>query len=504
MAKKLKYLLTKNKWKTRRERKLINRPNIVLISVDQMRRDCLGISDHAVVETPNLDMMRLKGYQFTNAYSAVPSCIPARAALLTGQSQKKHRRVGYEDGISWDYKNTLAQELTNVGYHTQCIGKMHVYPERNLCGFHNIVLHDGYLQFDRDTSVPQEKSHQNNDDYLVWLKRNKGADADLLDSGLECNSWVARPFLYEEQYHPTNWCVSESIDFLRRRDSSKPFFLYTSFVRPHSPLDPPQHYYNLYNNMQFPQPIMGDWANKNDDEQNGLHISTKKGVIPPNALHRARAAYYGHISHIDNQIGRLFQAMAEYRLMENTVFVFVSDHGDMLGDHNLFRKALPYEGSAGVPLLVYDPGNLLKAKQNKKINCLAELRDIMPTLLDIAGAQVPQEVDGLSLVPVMCEETNQVREYLHGEHSYDEASNHFIVTPKDKYIWYSQTGKEQYFDLENDPQELCDLILCQEAQERISLLKNYLIKELKDREEGYTDGEKLFIGKTPVNMLGMK
>lgn len=482
----------------------MNRPNIVLISVDQMRRDCMGISGHPVVETPNLDMMRWKGWQFTHAYSAVPSCIPARAALMTGQSQKTHGRVGYEDGIPWKYTHTLAAELANSGYHTQCVGKMHVYPERNLCGFHHVVLHDGYLQYDRNTAVPQEESHRSHDDYLLWLKRNKGEDTDLLDSGMECNSWMARPFPYEEKYHPTNWCVSESIDFLRRRDPTKSFFLYTSFVRPHSPLDPPRYYYDLYDCRELPAPAMGDWAQRMDIAQDGLNISTKRGIISQHALHRARAAYYGHITHIDHQIGRLFQAMAEYRLLENTVFVFLSDHGDLLGDHNLFRKALPYEGSAGIPLLIYDPGNILRSVQNRKVNCLTELRDIMPTLLDIAGVPIPKDVEGESLLPVLQGKKHQLREYLHGEHAYGTDSNHFIVTTKDKYIWYSQTGVEQYFDLEHDPQELHNMINDVQAQERVEYLRKRLIKELQGREEGYTDGKKLYTGKRPVNILGMK
>lgn len=171
----------------------MERPNIVLICVDQMRRDCMGIAGHPVVETPNLDMMRWKGWQFTKAYSATPTCIPARAALMTGKSQRHHGRVGYKEGIPWEYAHTMAGELASAGYHTQCVGKMHVYPERNLMGFHHVVLHDGYHQFDRDTSVSQEAGHAANDDYLLWLKRHTNTDTDLLDLGMGCNSWMARP-----------------------------------------------------------------------------------------------------------------------------------------------------------------------------------------------------------------------------------------------------------------------------------------------------------------------
>ncbi|MDU4829464.1 MAG: arylsulfatase, partial [Clostridium perfringens] len=341
------------------------KPNIVLIMVDQMRGDCLGVNGNEFIETPNLDMMATEGYNFENAYTAVPSCIASRAAILTGMSQKSHGRVGYEDGVSWNYKNTIASEFSKAGYHTQCIGKMHVYPERNLCGFHNIMLHDGYLHFARNKEGKASTQIEQCDDYLKWFREKKGHNVDLIDIGLDCNSWVSRPWGYEENLHPTNWVVNESIDFLRRRDPSKPFFLKMSFVRPHSPLDPPKFYFDMYKDEDLPAPLMGDWANKEDEENRGKDINCVKGIINKKALKRAKAAYYGSITHIDHQIGRFLIALSEYGELNNTIFLFVSDHGDMMGDHNWFRKGIPYEGSARVPFFIYDPGNLLKGKKGK-------------------------------------------------------------------------------------------------------------------------------------------
>ncbi len=325
------------------------KPNIVLIMVDQMRGDCLGVNGNEFIETPNLDMMATEGYNFENAYTAVPSCIASRASILTGMSQKSHGRVGYEDGVSWNYENTIASEFSKVCYHTQCIGKMHVYPERNLCGFHNIMLHDGYLHFARNKEGKASTQIEQCDDYLKWFREKKGHNVDLIDIGLDCNSWVSRPWGYEENLHPTNWVVNESIDFLRRRDPSKPFFLKMSFVRPHSPLDPPKFYFDMYKDEDLPEPLMGDWANKEDEENRGKDINCVKGIINKKTLKRAKVAYYGSITHIDHQIGRFLIALSEYGELNNTIFLFVSDHGDMMGDHNWFRKGIPYEGSARVP-----------------------------------------------------------------------------------------------------------------------------------------------------------
>lgn len=476
------------------------KPNIVLMMVDQMRGDCLGVNGNEFIGTPNLDMMATEGYNFENAYTAVPSCIASRAAILTGMSQKSHGRVGYEDGVSWNYENTIASEFSKAGYHTQCIGKMHVYPERNLCGFHNIMLHDGYLHFARNKEGKASTQIEQCDDYLKWFREKKGHNVDLIDIGLDCNSWVSRPWGYEENLHPTNWVVNESIDFLRRRDPSKPFFLKMSFVRPHSPLDPPKFYFDMYKDEDLPAPLMGDWANKEDEENRGKDINCIKGIINKKALKRAKAAYYGSITHIDHQIGRFLIALSEYGELNNTIFLFVSDHGDMMGDHNWFRKGIPYEGSSRIPFFIYDPGNLLKGKKGKVFDEVLELRDIMPTLLDFAHISIPNSVEGLSLKDLIEERNFTWREYIHGEHSFGEDSNHYIVTKRDKFLWFSQRGEEQYFDLEKDSKELTNLIDSEEYKERIDYLRKILIKELEGREEGYTDGNRLLKGH-PVSTL---
>ena len=123
--------------------------NIVLLMVDQMRFDAIGKYNQSKVLTPNLNNMIDKGYSFTHAYSATPTCVPARAALMTGLNQENHKRVGYQDGVEWDYDKTIASEFTDAGYYTKAIGKMHVYPPRKLMGYHHIELHDGYLHHSR-------------------------------------------------------------------------------------------------------------------------------------------------------------------------------------------------------------------------------------------------------------------------------------------------------------------------------------------------------------------
>lgn len=471
-----------------------SRPNLILLMADQLRADCLGIARHPDVKTPFLDALAAEGMRFSNAYSACPSCVPARATLYTGMSHRKTGRVGYEDLIPWNYPHTLAGELSKAGYHTQCVGKMHVHPLRSSLGFHDVRLHDGYLHAYRRPDTPSYEDQRRADDYYWWLKNNLGAAADPTDTGLDCNSWIVRPWIYEEKYHPSNWVASECLDFLRRRDRSKPFFLMASFVRPHPPLDAPECYFDLYRDKPLEEPCRGDWNDCDRRDRDGHSYHAQTAPSDPEYIRQLRQGYYAAITHMDHQIGRILSALEEERLRENTVILFCSDHGEMLGDHLLFQKAKPFQGSIRVPLFLSGPREYLGSMPALRGD-LVELRDVMPTLLELAGAEIPETVDGKSLLhPVE-------RTYLHGEHSLGRDSVQFIVTKQDKYIWYSQTGRELYFDLEQDPRETRDLLGAPEKQPRIQALRENLARELSGREEGYSDGRNLIVGKKPLTVL---
>ena len=465
------------------------RPNLVLIMTDQMRGDCMGIAGHPDVKTPYLDSLADHGTLFENAYSACPTCVPARASLHTGLSQEHTGRVGYQDRVDWNYTCTMAGELAKAGYYTQCVGKMHVHPLRNYLGFHNVVLHDGYLHEYRWPPIAYAQAQQVADDYYWWLKCEKGADADPTETGLDCNGWTARPWMGEEKYHPTNWCASQSIDFLRRRDPRQPFFLMVSFVRPHPPFDAPQHYFDLYEHKELAPVWRGDWDDEAALARDGWRYNSLTGSRDPELVRQARAGYYASITHVDHQIGRLISAFVENRLMEDTVFLFCSDHGDMMGDHLQQQKARPYQGSIHVPMFLSGPEEYVGAWHTRSSR-LCEIRDVMPTLLDLAGAPIPPQLDGRSLL-------REGHAWLHGEHALGELSTQFILTEKDKYIWYSQTGREQYFDLVNDPHETHDASADACCRARVAALRAQLIWVLAGREEGYSDGEKLIVGRPP-------
>jgi len=478
------------------QKKPDQKPNVILICADQMRADCIVSAGHPVIQTPYLNQLCMRGTRFDRAYAACPSCVPARASLYTGLNQRTHGRVGYQDAVPWNYPVTLAGEFSKNGYQTQAIGKMHVYPERSLMGFHNVVLHDGYLHVARSQNA---RNLEMIDDYIPWLSKQLGRQADYFEHGLNCNSYTARPWDKEEYLHPTNFIVHEAIKFLKERDETKPFMLYLSFHRPHPPLDPPAWAFEQYMNIKMPPPPVGKWTEMLKPWHQNHAPDLSCGILTEEQLRRARAGYYGHITHMDHQINRFLEILHEFGVAQNSYVCFLADHGDMLGDHNLYRKSLPYEGSARVPLIISGPG----IKRNCASKELIELSDVMPTLLECADLPIPESIEGHSFLPLAKgEKANGERQFVHGEHPiFMGGGMQYIVKDSYKYIWFSKDGHEQLFNLNTDPQEMEDLSKHSSSKETLTSLRNLLVKELSGREEGYSDGSKLITGRPARNVL---
>lgn len=487
-----------------------DKSNVILIMADQFRYDMIGRHGNYHISTPTLNEMVDHGADFSNYYTATPTCIPARASLMSGLDQTSTGIVGYEEGADWNFPHLLGEVFSERGYYAKAIGKLHVYPPRKLCGFHHVALHDGYLHDSRLYSKSVRETYERTDDYLIWL-RNQGKESiDLTDMGLGCNSWVAHPFNEEERLHPTNWATQEAIDFLDQRDPSLPFFLTLSYARPHSPLDPPKRYFDQYYNqlVDIPFPQIADWAADLGFDHPVKEVDALSGRLNENDWRRMLAGYYGLITHIDHQIHRFLMKLQEHEELENSVILFMSDHGDMLGEHALFRKGYAYQGSTHIPLIAYDPGENITEAENlrSKIDEVVEHRDILPSLVDLISGDKLEDVDGESFLSLMKkdeykERQRNWRESLHGEHVLAEFSNQFILEYPYKYIWYTQTGVEQFFDLEADPQEMNDLIHNGEYAEKIEKLKSQLIEKLKDRPEGFVEEGQLIAGRQQENLI---
>jgi len=455
------------------------RPNILLVTTDQHRGDHLGIAAHPVVETPNLDSLVQHGAYFPNAYSEIPSTTGARRCLHGGQGSHDCGLIGY-DATEWHERNTIAQVLADAGYHCINVGWRNMHPVRKLYGFHVVIPHD---------------LRPGNDDYMEWLQRELGPDAHERGHGIDANGWLARPWHLPERYHPTTWTTDVTIRQIQKRDPTRPFFLWCSHLRPHSPYDPPQFFWDTYIGRRLPPVPVGDWAGKHDMPNPGLGRTAWHGRLTDSQLQRVRAGYMGTVTHIDCEFGRMIEQLTRYVLPEgidNTLIVFTSDHGDMQGDHNLLRKTYAYEGSARIPFLVrYPAGMDLPSGTFEQV---MGLQDVMPTILEAAGVGVPDSVTGRSVLGAVRGEP--WRDYLHGEHSpcYAlEEAMHYLTDGKQKYIWFPATGQEQLFDLVSDRAELHDLAADPAFADAVAAWRRRLIELLGRRGDGFSDGEKLLL-----------
>jgi len=462
-----------------------DRPNILLIMTDQQRGDCLSAAGHPVLMTPNMDSIGYQGARFSRAYSTCPVCIPARRSLLSGQFPATHGLVSYRDYVEWDAPPTLPGVLADAGYQSVLVGRsMHQAPARRRYGYDEMIIYDH--------TDPR-------DDYHEFLRRNStSGNPKWFGGGVMHNDWTAKPWHLDESLHFSNWVVDEAQEFLRRRDPACPFFLTVSFIAPHPPLQPPAFYLERYLRTGVPEPYAGDWAGEPPlagQLRGHDSVAPQRIDLQGEALLSTRAAYYGLINHVDDQMRRLLNPVDG--VPPNTIVVFTSDHGEMLGDHYRWRKSLPYEPSANVPFLIKTPRSY-GFDEHQVLDEAVCLEDIMPTLLDLAGLDIPETVDGRSLVPLLRGEGSLGRDYLHLECG---PTFHALTDGRAKYIWLAQTGEEQFFDLVNDPQELRDLASLPEHAATVERWRARLIGELGERPEEFVQGGKLVAGRPYPAML---
>lgn len=421
------------------------RVNLLMIMADQHRGDCLSCDGHPAVKTPHLDRLAREGARFRHAYSSTPTCTPARSGLLTGLSPWNHGMLGY-GRVAERHAFTKPQALRDAGYFTMAIGKNHFSPQRNPHGYHQLLLDESSR-----VEAPEFRS-----DYRSWFAMQM-PHRDPDETGIGWNDFRGKPYALPERLHPTTWTGDVAVNFLNQHDAAQPFFLKVSFARPHSPYDPPERLWRQYESTNIPARAEAEWSDRNRPRNNDT-FSIWRGDLGPEQARQARQGYYGVVTQVDEQIGRIVETLEKRRMLERTLIVYFSDHGDMTGDHHLWRKSYAYEPSARIPMILRWPGGLLSVPRGQVNDTPVELRDILPTLLDAAGASTQRELDGISLIAAATGKAR--REFIDLEHDicYDP-SNHWNALSDGnwKYIFHARDGEEQLFHLAQDPHELRDL-----------------------------------------------
>lgn len=410
------------------------RDNILLITTDQQRFDTLNALGNQSIFTPHLNYLASMGTAFTRCYADCPICVPSRTTIMTGLR-------GFESGVvsnathetvmraQTNARATLPAIFTDAGYQTKAMGKMHFEPARAHYGFEEMTLPLDYMrQCERGVRPAAPKAH--------------GVGECEMEP-------VISPSAAKDSI--TQWIVDGAVDFLETRDPLRPFFLWTSFTKPHPPFDPARDFWALYENIPMPKPACGDWSAALETTPQGFlegaYENTNLHHFGPEQIAASRRAYYACITQVDYALGRLLGCLRENNLFQNTWIVFTSDHGEMLGDHHMSQKNLFFEGSAHVPLLIVPPAGRGGAV-NRTRDTLAEMADLFPTLLDMAGLAAPAHTRGQSLLRPVPERV------FYG----NSLNKHFCVMDKNMKLIYCVTGGHTLlFDLADDPREEHDL-----------------------------------------------
>lgn len=372
-------------------------PNILLIMTDQQRWDSLGCYGASWVQTPNLDRLAAEGVLFDHCYTDNPVCTPARASLMTGKPLPGHSVYRLHDVLPSE-EVLFSRRLQQRGYQTALFGKLHV--SGRIHEESQRHPNDGFDVYEWCLEAPVSMDSPFNG-YSRWLKQKDPLFHDRLKRD-------GRKVLHiPGELHLTHWAAERSIDFIRDADPGRPFFCKMSVFDPHNPYQQyPVEMDQLVNQQQIPEPIPAGTqpvphALTREREHN--YFATAH-TLDPAQLRKIRLGYFAMIGFIDQEVGRVLQTLEARGIADNTMVIFCSDHGDMLGDHGLMVKgAFFYDANIRVPLIVRWPAGGLRV--GSRVQGLVQLRDLAATVLSAAGADpehtAQQLPDSLDLLPVM-------------------------------------------------------------------------------------------------------
>ena len=358
-----------------------SRPNVLLIMADQFRWDAMGAFGNSVIRTPNLDAIAAGGTRFTECWAQHPVCMPSRASIFTGRYPSVHGVRSNGVPLS-RHETTMAQAFLKNGYRTGGAGKFHFVPH-----YHRQLP---LMESHPDPFYGFEEFHIGEDqragEQAEWMKRYHPKYAGKPDSEIPI------------ELHNSYWSASHTIDFIRRSaNRGEPFFAFCSFVDPHHAYNPPSPYREMYKEKDMPAPYRREGEHEGKPEFIQRRVASHRRLVE--RFRYLRTQYYGEVTLIDDSIGRILKALEDYKVRDDTLIVFTPDHGDLLGDHDLFYKGqLHYCGCANLAQLVNWPGHV---KAGKVVNGLVQEIDVFPTISELAGLPGTPGVQGRSQAAVL-------------------------------------------------------------------------------------------------------
>ncbi|TCC25305.1 sulfatase [Kribbella speibonae] len=430
------------------------RPNVLLLCTDQQRFSALGASGNDEIDTPNLDRLAAQGALFENCYVQNPVCGPSRASLMT--SRYVHQHGLWANGVGLpEHERLFSKELADAGYDCGLVGKFHL----NACfGGRSEKRHDDGFRVFRWAHDPYPGSSEN--EYHRWLHTVR---PDLAGTEVDYDTLPA-------EIHYSHWIGEQTIDFLTRsRDRDKPFLFVANFFDPHHGFGAPEDYVRRYRDKALSRPLPDDLTGKPPIQTEASHASYAghaRGFTSysPEELQEVKAAYYAMVTLVDDEVRRILDTLDAEGLSDDTLVVFTSDHGEMLGDHALMLKGpMMYEQAVRVPLIMRRPSVIPAGTRNTD---LVQWIDVGATILAAAG--LPPLGEGQDLLPLATNRATgrgwALSEYRNSGHPYPEPV-HLTMLRRDQWKLVVQHGSPattrgrtgELYDLTADPNELQNL-----------------------------------------------
>lgn len=459
-----------------------SQPNILLIFTDMQRADTINALGNPHIITPSLDRLVREGTAFTKCYTPSPVCVSARCSLQYGQYP---HRTGVNENMPMraDADDSFVQFLGDAGYRTHGIGKCHFAP--NSSDLRGFQTRESQEEIVRD---PEQ------DDYLKALFA-AGYDHITDPHGVRGEMYyIPQVAQMPARLHPTQWIGDRSVAFIEEQaQSEQPWYLFSSIVHPHPPFVLPAPWHKLYRSPDMPLPMVPQ-----DHESLLTHINRTQNRykyrdqgIDNNLMRLIKAYYYGCISFLDYQVGRMLDALEKSGQLDNTLIMFTSDHGEHLGDYNSFGKRSMHSTASRVPMLVRYPDAVPADKQTAQP---VSLVDVASTCMDAAGITGKEShFDGESLIRIAQGESD--RSYVYSQWNSEADGQYLIVSEKANYFYSAADNKEFYFNHQVDPLETRNrAYTIGESQGQVRKLRRALLKFLEQHKLDYAyedDGEHL-------------
>ena len=468
--------------------------NILFVLVDQLRWDYLSCYGHPHLHTPNIDWLAENGVRFERAYTPAPQCGPARASISSGRYMSSHGTMANTDPISIGEK-LIGEYLRPLGLRTAVIGKSDHRPDRHSMARYGIdpeselgqkIAHRDFDPYDRDNGLNpnplvrpdfqynaylREEGFDGENPWIDWVQAVVDDEGEVRDGRIWSNSKY--PSRLPDEHGESAYVTKRAIQFMTEMGDD-PWFLQLGYYKPHWPYVANAPYHNMYGpESQLP-------VNRSEDElDRHPYLSAYQSLrlsnvfSKPGAREMIVSAYMGLVKQVDDYFGRLLAFMRQQGLLDNTLILFTSDHGDNLGDHWCGEKDIPHDCAARVPLLIYDPSQEAHGTRGAVEDRFVELIDLLPTFIESVGGDPADDahlLEGRSLRPLLRGEKEvEWRQFVISEMEFsirdfgrlldmplDKARGIMIRDERWKYAVFHD-APPMLFDMENDPQELVDL-----------------------------------------------